>query len=81
MLLRLCAKALALLIFFFMHYTLYSIFVVLIVEVWHASPLPLAFPWSLAALVSLGLSALIAVATYRGIRRLARRGDPSIARS
>ena len=41
----------------------------------------LVFPWSLAAPVSLPISATVAVATYRGIRRLARRGRRNVARA
>lgn len=48
MILRLANKAIALLTLFLCHYFIYTLLVVLIVEVLRLSTLPLRFPWSLA---------------------------------
>jgi hypothetical protein len=75
MLLRLILKAVALLAFFLTTYLLYSILVLLLVEILHVSPLPLRFPWSLASLFSFVVSGIVAVYLFRGLKRtVGRRG-------
>jgi hypothetical protein len=47
MLLRLGRKSLSLMVMFVVVYLIYNVAVLLLVEVFRVSPLPLRFPWSL----------------------------------
>jgi len=53
-------------------YLIYNVAVLLLVEVFRVSPLPLRFPWSLTVPFSWIVGVVVAVSLYRGLSRVRR---------
>ncbi len=72
MLLRLGRKRLSVMVMFVVVYLIYNVAVLLLVEVFRVSPLPLRFPWSLTVPFSWIVGVVVAVSLYRGLSRVRR---------
>lgn len=71
-LLRLGRKTLALVVMFLVVYLVYNLAVLLLVEVFRVSPLPLHYPWALVVPFSWIVGTVVAVSLYRGLSRIRR---------